>query len=240
MRVYVIAAYPTVRAGLAALVRDQPGWQVVGQAAPDALPRAATGTAGTLPATEPAEPPDVLLADLDGVRDGETLSAWLAALRPGGGLVALEPSAVPPVREAGPRGSLALLAEAARVAAEQGAGFGALRRDATEQEVVAALRAVATGLVALDRRLAEALLAAPERLAAPAGAPALAEEPLTSRELEVLQLLAEGLPNKTIAQRLHISEHTVKFHVSAIMTKLGAASRTEAVTQAARRGLLLL
>jgi DNA-binding NarL/FixJ family response regulator len=56
----------------------------------------------------------------------------------------------------------------------------------------------------------------------------------------VLQLLAQGIPNKQIAQRLSISEHTVKFHVSAIMTKLGAASRTEAVTTAARRGLLLL
>jgi DNA-binding CsgD family transcriptional regulator len=56
----------------------------------------------------------------------------------------------------------------------------------------------------------------------------------------VLQLLAEGLPNKLIAVRLSISEHTAKFHVSAIMTKLGAASRTEAVTIGARRGLLIL
>jgi DNA-binding NarL/FixJ family response regulator len=63
---------------------------------------------------------------------------------------------------------------------------------------------------------------------------------LTSREMDVLQLLAQGLPNKIIANRLHISEHTAKFHVSSIMTKLGAASRTEAVTLAARRGLLTL
>jgi len=56
----------------------------------------------------------------------------------------------------------------------------------------------------------------------------------------VLQLMAEGLPNKLIAARLSISEHTAKFHVSAIMTKLGAASRTEAVTIGARRGLLIL
>ena len=69
---------------------------------------------------------------------------------------------------------------------------------------------------------------------------AVNDEPLTAREREVLQLVAEGIPNKQIAQRLRISEHTVKFHVSAIMAKLNAASRTEAVTTAARRGLLLL
>src|SRR5258708_6425906 len=57
---------------------------------------------------------------------------------------------------------------------------------------------------------------------------------------DVLPLMAEGLPNKLIAARLAISEHTAKFHVSAIMTKLGAASRTEAVTIGARRGLLIL
>jgi DNA-binding NarL/FixJ family response regulator len=56
----------------------------------------------------------------------------------------------------------------------------------------------------------------------------------------VLELLALGLPNKTIAQRLRISEHTAKFHVGSIMAKLGAASRTEAVALAARRGLLVL
>ena len=56
----------------------------------------------------------------------------------------------------------------------------------------------------------------------------------------MLQILAEGLPNKTIADRLQISEHTVKFHVNAIMGKLGAESRTAAVVQATRLGLILL
>ncbi|MGK2965089.1 MAG: response regulator transcription factor, partial [Tepidiformaceae bacterium] len=65
-------------------------------------------------------------------------------------------------------------------------------------------------------------------------------EPLTSRELDVLRQLALGLPNKTIAFNLGISDHTVKFHVSAVLAKLGAASRTEAVMLAARRGLLPL
>ena len=66
------------------------------------------------------------------------------------------------------------------------------------------------------------------------------EEPLTARELQVLALLAEGLANKAIASRLGISDQTVKFHVAAIIGKLGAANRTEAVRLAVRRGLIAL
>jgi DNA-binding NarL/FixJ family response regulator len=65
-------------------------------------------------------------------------------------------------------------------------------------------------------------------------------EPLTSRELEVLQLLVEGVSNKGIAERLGISEHTAKFHVNSILGELGAQNRTEAVTRAARTGLIIL
>lgn len=240
MRVYVIAAYPTVRTGLAALVREQPGWIVSGQSALDSIAPAAMGD----------EPPDVALADLEGVRDAGVIDTLLAALRPRAGLVALGgPDAGARRGEAG-REALRLVAEAARAAEEQGLAFGALRRDATAEEIVAALGAVAGGLIALDRRLAGDLLTAPERVMAGAGAAgvpgpgeervAVADERLTPRELEVLQLMAQGLPNKLIAQRLHITEHTAKFHVSAILTKLAAASRTEAVTIAARRGLLIL
>jgi DNA-binding NarL/FixJ family response regulator len=64
------------------------------------------------------------------------------------------------------------------------------------------------------------------------------EEPLTAREIDVLELLAEGLPNKAIAARLHISDQTVKFHVSSICSKLPAANRTEAVRHAIRRGII--
>jgi DNA-binding NarL/FixJ family response regulator len=63
---------------------------------------------------------------------------------------------------------------------------------------------------------------------------------LTPREQEVLRMLARGLANKEIAARLNISEHTVKFHVAAILGKLGAASRTEAVALGIRHGLILL
>ena len=66
------------------------------------------------------------------------------------------------------------------------------------------------------------------------------DEPLTRREVEVLELLAEGLPNKAIAARLQISDQTVKFHVSSISGKLGAKNRTDAVRRAARRGLITL
>jgi DNA-binding NarL/FixJ family response regulator len=65
-------------------------------------------------------------------------------------------------------------------------------------------------------------------------------EPLTPREVQVLELLAEGLPNKAIAERLQISDQTVKFHVASISGKLGAANRTDAVRRAVRRGLITL
>ena len=68
----------------------------------------------------------------------------------------------------------------------------------------------------------------------------LLEEPLTPRETQVLELLAEGLPNKAIADRLGISDQTVKFHVASIMGKLGASNRVETVRRAVRRGLITL
>jgi DNA-binding NarL/FixJ family response regulator len=68
----------------------------------------------------------------------------------------------------------------------------------------------------------------------------LPDETLTAREREVLELLSRGLPNKLIARRLQISEHTVKFHVSSIYAKLGASSRTDAVSRGVRRGFITL
>ncbi len=112
---------------------------------------------------------------------------------------------------------------------------GYLLRDASPEEIVETVRAVGQGLTVLHPAVARALLAGSRQ-----PQPAAADEPLTARELEVLQLMAQGLPSKTIATRLHISEHTVKFHVGAILAKLGAASRTEAVALAIRRGLIAL
>jgi DNA-binding NarL/FixJ family response regulator len=94
--------------------------------------------------------------------------------------------------------------------------------------------AAAQGLVVIDPQTAVSLLPSAEHsLAQPLGE-------LTPREVEVLQLLSEGLPNKAIASQLGISEHTVKFHVNAIMGKLGAQSRTDAVIRATRSGLIIL
>jgi DNA-binding NarL/FixJ family response regulator len=84
----------------------------------------------------------------------------------------------------------------------------------------------------------DALLVAPVRNRSPA--PEDDVEPLTSREIQVLTLLAEGLPNKAIANRLGISDQTVKFHVASVSGKLGAANRTDAVRRAVRRGLIAL
>lgn len=111
---------------------------------------------------------------------------------------------------------------------------GLLPRDTDAERLAASLTAATQGLVVLDPALATALLPAVHLEDAP-----LVEE-LTPRELEVLQLLAEGLPNKAIAHQLDISEHTVKFHVNAILGKLGAQSRTEAVVRATRLGLIVL
>ncbi len=113
---------------------------------------------------------------------------------------------------------------------------GLLLRDVSARELAAAVQAAANGLTVLDPEVA-AVFARERR------APAIGEplgEPLTERELEVLRELALGLPNKTIALRLGISEHTVKYHVGEILGKLEAASRTEAVMLAARSGLLPL
>ncbi len=112
-----------------------------------------------------------------------------------------------------------------------------LPSDIPPDQLVAALGAAAAGLIVMHPVEVAALLPAAE----PASRP-LAElaEPLTPREGEVLQMLASGLANKEIAARLAISEHTVKFHVASILGKLGAGSRTEAVSLGIRRGLVLL
>ena len=82
---------------------------------------------------------------------------------------------------------------------------------------------------------ADAIVMAPDR-----GEDRTLEEPMTPREIEVLELLTEGLSNKAIAARLGISDQTVKFHIASIMGKLGASNRVETVRRAVRRGLLSL
>jgi len=105
-------------------------------------------------------------------------------------------------------------------------------------EMAAAVEAAAAGLTVLESTSLDQLLRAPSALAK--GTSETLVEPLTERELEVLELVAAGLGNKEVAFRLEISEHTVKFHVASIMGKLGAGSRTEAVTLAIRHGLIMV
>jgi DNA-binding NarL/FixJ family response regulator len=113
------------------------------------------------------------------------------------------------------------------------AGLAFLHRDATAGEVVAALNAVIEGLAVIDAPFLSVVARSPRLVTE-------GTEQITDRELDVLRLVADGLTNKAIARQLGISDHTVKFHVGAILAKLGAESRTEAVSRAARSGLLPL
>lgn len=162
-----------------------------------------------------ARGPDVVLWDL-GADGGSSLDR----------LRGMDESGVP---------VLALAADEAGAAEALSAGArSALFRDADPQALSAALEATALGMVVLDQSLSPANARGRTTSSGPA------HEPLTPRELEVLQWLAQGLSNKSVAERLKISEHTAKFHVNAILAKLGAQTRTEAVVRAVRLGLVLL
>lgn len=113
---------------------------------------------------------------------------------------------------------------------------GLLPSQASGAEIVAALDAAAAGLIAIHPTLLDSLLTLNGSLQSK---PPQAEA-LTPREVKVLALLAEGLSNKAIARRLHLSEHTIKYHTSAIFAKLNVSSRTEAAIAGARAGFILL
>src|SRR5437867_10758348 len=106
---------------------------------------------------------------------------------------------------------------------------GVLQSNASGEQIVEAIKGIAAGLMVFDSSFASQ----------PSEDEPLAEQ-LTPREGEVLRLLANGLGNKEIAVKLNISEHTIKFHIRSILGKLGAASRTEAVTRGLRNGLIEL
>jgi NarL family two-component system response regulator YdfI len=112
-----------------------------------------------------------------------------------------------------------------------------LPSDIPQEQLISAIEAAAAGLVVMHPAEIDAMFPAMGPSSRPLAD--LAEE-LTPRESEVLQMLASGLANKEIAARLSISDHTVKFHVASILGKLGASSRTEAVSIGIRRGIVLL
>ncbi|MCB8944886.1 MAG: response regulator transcription factor [Ardenticatenaceae bacterium] len=206
LHLLLIADDPLARAGLAALLADVPDCEVVGQMSSVAL------TADFSP--DLLALPDVIIWDM-GWDPADVVLDW--------------PDLPAPV--------VVLLADEEQATAVYHHNLrGILLRDMDTDKLIAAARAVANGLLAIEPRLAKALLPATNT----DDDDLTLDEPLTPRELEVLQRLAEGLTNKAIAIELGISEHTIKFHVNAIMGKLHAQSRTEAVVRATRLGLILL
>jgi NarL family two-component system response regulator YdfI len=211
IRVFIVAASPQARAGLENLLAAR-GAAVVGSAATILI-------VGDL-LSEAA--PDVILVDSSGEPFESALDSIVAS-----GIVG--DVAVVAIGEGLSSGASA---EALRAGIR-----AALPADISPDQLVATLEAAASGLLVVHPSQVAAVVPA-----APASAPSVEElaESLTRREVEVLQMLAGGLSNKEIAARLSISDHTVKFHVASILGKLGAASRTEAVSIGIRRGLVLL
>jgi DNA-binding NarL/FixJ family response regulator len=208
-RTLIIADNLLARAGLAALLADQPEIDVIGQTAPG----------------DPADLLDVYRPDAIVFDLGYEPPALLAALA---GVAELRLPLVVLL----PDGEYAMAAAAALAEIP---AFGLLLRETDPSALAAALNGVAAGVVALDPALVTVLF--------PAGVSDLLLPPsdqLTPRELDVLRLLAHGLTNKAIAQELEISPNTVKFHLNAILAKLNAQSRTDAVVRATRLGLITL
>ena len=197
-----------VRTGLGAVLAKAPNLQVVGSFSIDTL----------LARIEDLQP-DVVLLDLESAAD-ESLPLEIKDAPLSLAIVVLTDNT-----------EVSWSAEALR------SGVRAiLPRDATSEEIRAAIQAAAMGLVVLHSAAFDALLSPiPERSELDP-----ADQILTPREIEVLRMIAAGLGNKEIASELTISEHTVKFHISSIFAKLGASSRTEAVTLGIRRGLIMI
>jgi DNA-binding NarL/FixJ family response regulator len=138
---------------------------------------------------------------------------------------------------------LAAVADPTHVASVLAAGAkGVVLREQVGSGMHAALAAVRSGLTVIDNALASAVVPTTSHKngSATRKPPRGGIGDLTERERQVVQLLAEGLSNKLIADRLAISDHTAKFHVNGVMAKLGASTRTEAVVEAVRRGLVTL
>jgi DNA-binding NarL/FixJ family response regulator len=224
IRVAVVADSPVHRAGLASVLGDEPDIEIVA-----AADHHGDGDDGRLePSLAGSHEPDVILvvprrdasvydelsadqSDLDERHRGPAMMVLLERLEAG----------------------------AAQAAYEAGAS-AVLGLDARAEELLAAVRAVAAGLVVVPVGVSAELLSGARRVPTSGGAASMAAAPLTSREREVLALLAQGLANKVIAARLGITEHTVKTHVAAVYEKLNARNRAEVLIAAARQGLVVL
>jgi two-component system, NarL family, response regulator LiaR len=212
IRILLVDDHPIVREGLRALLETQSDFAVVAECAngEEALRLAATLR------------PDMLLLDLEmPVLDGvETMRRLRQA------------SYAPRVIV-----FTAFDNDERIIHAIQNGANGYLLKEAPRDEIFKAIRVTMEGGSLLQPIIASKLL---RHVELQRGANHIPVEELTERELEVLRLLAQGMPNKEIASHLVISERTAKFHVSSIMGKLGATNRTEAVALAAQRGLITL
>jgi two-component system nitrate/nitrite response regulator NarL len=212
-RVLIIAETLLARTGLAAMLGQQPALDVVGQVA----------GGPSLMKDLTVYRPDVIVIDL-GYEPAELLTVLAALVESNLPLVALLPDAQ----------SATIVMHTLALAA----AYAILLREGELDLITAAVEAVAAGLVVMDPTLVMSLLPVNENVA-PLDDYVDASA-LTPREDEVLRLLARGMTNRAIAHALEISPNTVKFHVNAILSKLNAQSRTEAVVRATRLGLLSL
>ena len=211
IRVLIVAASPLILAGLQSLLADS-GVDIVGSAAD------LESLAKQLDDVEP----DVLLVETSAEARQAFVDEMVGEEIFRGHPVVVLAQSMPP----------GWASEALR------AGVRAvLPSEVSAEQLRAALEAAAVGLVVVHPSEVSAVLPAPAALSSPVRE---LPEPLTPREREVLQIISAGLGNKEIAGRLSISDHTVKFHVASILGKLGASSRTEAVSIGIRHGLVLL
>jgi len=213
-RVLIVAGSPILRAGLENLIGSSSLFTVVGSLGePERLPEHITGYMGE-------QQPDLVVVEWTSSRERSLLSALGPDSEINIPIVVLADDL-----------DVEWVAERLRAGAR-----AVLPRDADPSQILAAMESVAAGLSVLHpvvlARMLSAIRAGPRALAP--------LQPLTPRELEVLNMLAEGLGNKSIAWKLGISEHTVKFHIASLFDKLDASSRAEAVAIGIRHGLIML
>jgi len=205
----VVAVSSMAQAGMASLVESVPGLEVAASLGPGAAAR----IGGQVE-------PDVCLVDLERPRDAEDILGPLLASLDCPLVAMTEPDGFDAARAAG--------------------AIGVVTPSIPPGALAAALQAACLGVgVVYPPAALVPTMTAPADEPAEAGGPgARPLEVLTPRELQVLRLMADGLTNQQVAARLEISEHTAKFHVSAVLGKLGAQSRAEAVTKGYRFGLI--
>jgi NarL family two-component system response regulator LiaR len=211
IHVFVADDHPVVRTGLEALIDTEPGMEVVGTAA--------DGEATVRRVLELK--PDVILMDLKMPRKSGQ-------------------EAIEAIKESDPEARILVLTsfgdDDSVFAAIKAGALGFLLKDSRPMELIHAIRNVHAGKSSLHPDIALKLV---HELSNPSNLPPT-EEPLTEREEEVVKLVAQGLSNQEIAERLSITERTVRAHVSSILSKLQLANRTQAALYALKEGLASL